>query len=536
MVELLPEITQALKLTPAERAARGKAARKKAPRSAHARWEAPAGRPDPVGLLEEQAADRVPDLVPIRYGRMLVSPGTFYRGGALLMASDLAGTPDSGLTAQLCGDAHLMNFGLFQSPERRLVFDINDFDETLPGPWEWDVKRLAASFEVAARDRGYPRRRDGPSSCTASAPIARPCSRWPRQGAIESGTRGSTPTDPGSTSASLGGKDARRMARRHVRARETKDDLRALSRLTAEVGWQAAAPERPAPARPGQGAAGGRGAGALHERRGGGAAQLPREPAARTASTSTTTTSSVRSRARSSAWAASARGPGSCCSSAGIDGDPLFLQAKQAQASVLERFVGRSRYRNSGRRVVEGQRLMQAAATSSWAGTSVIGFDGKPYDFYVRQLWDGKGAFNVEAMTEARGHLRRDVRLDARPGARALRRPHRHRGVPGHGRRFDRAVADFADAYAEQNQRTTTRCEKPWTPAESPRRPASRRDRGGGPGRRGGAGRRGPGHPSAFATGVSPGNHGASDAGRGGRRARASRRMRKGMPDGARGV
>ena len=143
------------KPTPAERAARGKAARKRAPRSAHARWEAPAGRPDPVGLLEEQAADRVPELVPIRYGRMLVSPGTFYRGGALLMASDLAGTPDSGLTAQLCGDAHLMNFGLFQSPERRLVFDINDFDETLPGPWEWDVKRLAASFEIAARDHGY---------------------------------------------------------------------------------------------------------------------------------------------------------------------------------------------------------------------------------------------------------------------------------------------------------------------------------------------------------------------------------------------
>ena len=155
MVELLPEITQRRKPTPAERAARGKAARKRAPRSAHARWEASAGRPDPVGLLEEQAADRVQELVPIRYGRMLVSPGTFYRGGALLMASDLAGTPDSGLTAQLCGDAHLMNFGLFQSPERRLVFDINDFDETLPGPWEWDVKRLAASFEIAARDHGY---------------------------------------------------------------------------------------------------------------------------------------------------------------------------------------------------------------------------------------------------------------------------------------------------------------------------------------------------------------------------------------------
>ena len=155
MAGLLPEIVQAIKLTPAERAALGKAARKRAPRTSHARWEAPADRPDPVGLLEEQGADRVPDLVPIRYGRMLVTPGTFYRGGALLMASDLAGSPDTGLTAQLCGDAHLMNFGLYQSPERSLVFDINDFDETLPGPWEWDVKRLAASFEIAARDHGY---------------------------------------------------------------------------------------------------------------------------------------------------------------------------------------------------------------------------------------------------------------------------------------------------------------------------------------------------------------------------------------------
>ncbi len=141
----LPDIDQRRKDTPAERAARGKDARKRAPRSVHAAWEPRPDRADPVALLEEQAAERAQELVPIRYGRMLVSPGTFYRGGALLMASDLAGTPGSGLQAQLCGDAHLLNFGLFQSPERRLVFDINDFDETLPGPWEWDVKRLVAT-------------------------------------------------------------------------------------------------------------------------------------------------------------------------------------------------------------------------------------------------------------------------------------------------------------------------------------------------------------------------------------------------------
>src|SRR5207342_1507093 len=142
-------------LTVDQRVARGRAARRETPRTGHGRWEPAPDRPDPVALLEEQAATRVPGLVPVRYGRMLVSPFTFYRGSAVIMAADLAATPVSGVTVQLCGDAHLSNFGLFASPERRILFDINDFDETLPGPWEWDVKRLAASFEVMGRDRGF---------------------------------------------------------------------------------------------------------------------------------------------------------------------------------------------------------------------------------------------------------------------------------------------------------------------------------------------------------------------------------------------
>ena len=142
-------------LSPAERVARGKAARNDTPRSSHGRWAPATNRPDPVALLEEQGLSRVVELVPLRYGRMMVSPFTFYRGGALIMASDLAATPRSGLNAQICGDAHLSNFGVFASPERQMMFDINDFDETLPGPWEWDVKRLAASFEIAGRDRGF---------------------------------------------------------------------------------------------------------------------------------------------------------------------------------------------------------------------------------------------------------------------------------------------------------------------------------------------------------------------------------------------
>src|SRR6188472_3591211 len=142
-------------LTVEERVARGKAARREVPRASHAGFTPGANRPDPVALLEEQAVSRVPELVPIRYGRMLVSPFTFYRGAALIMASDLAATPRSGLQTQICGDAHLSNFGVFASPERKLIFDINDFDETLPGPWEWDVKRLSASFEIAGRNRSF---------------------------------------------------------------------------------------------------------------------------------------------------------------------------------------------------------------------------------------------------------------------------------------------------------------------------------------------------------------------------------------------
>src|SRR5690242_3690990 len=147
--------TGLVRLTAAERAARGKAARAAVPRTSHAVFEPAPDRPDPVALLEEQAATRVPELVPIRYGRMLVSPFTFYRGAAAIMAADLESSPASGITVQLCGDAHLSNFGVFGTPERQLIFDINDFDETLPGPWEWDVKRMAASFEIMGRFRGF---------------------------------------------------------------------------------------------------------------------------------------------------------------------------------------------------------------------------------------------------------------------------------------------------------------------------------------------------------------------------------------------
>jgi len=450
MAEWLPDISQRRKLTPAERAARGKEARKRSPRSAHAAWEPRAGRPDPVGLLEEQAADRAPDLVPIRYGRMLASPFAFYRGGALLMASDLAGTPDSGLTAQLCGDAHLMNFGLFQSPERRLVFDINDFDETLPGPWEWDVKRLAASFEAAGLDRGF-------DAATRRA-IVLACVRAYREAMLEMAEKRALAVWYARLDAEListqsrvfRGRDAKRV-RRDLERAATKDDLRALSRLTHEVDGRMRLRSDPPLLVPARELLSdeerGRYAQAVGEALRDYRASLPHDRQA------------VYDLYRFRDIARKVVGVGSVGTRAWVmlffgrdDRDPLFLQAKQAQASVLERFVGRSRYRRAGRRVVEGQRLMQAVSDVLLGWYDVTGFDGQHYDYYVRQLWDGKGSFRVETLAADAWHGY------AQMCAWVLARAHARSGdriaiaaYLGAGDVFDRAIADFAAAYAEQN-------------------------------------------------------------------------------------
>jgi uncharacterized protein (DUF2252 family) len=452
LAELLPQIRQARKLTPAERAALGKEARKRAPRSSHGAWTPRPARPDPVGLLEEQGADRVADLVPIRYGRMLVSPGTFYRGGTLLMASDLHGSPDTGLAVQLCGDAHLMNFGLYQSPERQLVFDINDFDETLPGPWEWDVKRLAASFEIAARDHGYdtPVRRS----------IVQHCARAYREAML--GMAEKRAIDLWYTYVNsdllrgyvvaLDEKDAKRMERDMSRA-ENKHDLRALSRLTCEVDGKTRLRSQPpllVPARE------------LLE--GDERARFTQslEEALRTyRGTLPCDRRAAYDLYRYRDMARKVVGVGSVGTRAWVmlffgrdENDPLFLQAKQAQASVLERFVGRSRFRCAGRRVVEGQRLMQAVGDILLGWYDVTGFDGRHYDFYVRQLWDGKGSFNVAAMTEGAWHVYAELcawvlaRAHARSGDRIA-----IAAYLGTGDVFDKAIADFSEAYAEQNQR-----------------------------------------------------------------------------------
>jgi uncharacterized protein (DUF2252 family) len=441
-------------LGPDERVARGRSARTGTPRRSHGSWEPATDRPDPVALLEEQAASRVPELVPMRYGRMLVSPFTFYRGAALIMASDLAPTPRSGLTCQICGDAHLSNFGVFASPERRLLFDMNDFDETLPGPWEWDVKRLAASFEIAGRDRGFSvsDRRDVVRSCVAEYrtrmqqfAAARNLDVWYAHIEVEKLLE---------LLESNVTKKQRAKAQANVAKARTRDSMQAFTKLTHEVDGQrrivSDAPlivpiEDLVPEGAGRDDVEGELRGLIRSYR-------------RTLETDR------RELLESFEYVHAARkvvGVGSVGTRAwillllGRDGqDPLFLQAKEAQRSVLERFVGASRYANHGQRVVAGQRLMQAASDIFLGWQRVHGFDGRERDFYLRQLRDWKGSADVDSMSA--GVMTAYARVCGATLARAHARSGDRIAIAaylGTSDAFDRAIADFASAYADQNER-----------------------------------------------------------------------------------
>jgi uncharacterized protein (DUF2252 family) len=443
-----------LRLTPQERMARGKAARNECPRRSHGQWEPASGRPDPVALLEEQAVTRVPELVPLRYGRMLASPFTFYRGAALLMASDLAATPRSGLTAQVCGDAHLSNFGVFASPERQLMFDINDFDETLPGPWEWDVKRLAASFEIAGRDRGFsPQDRRS----VVAAGVAEYRERMQQFAAARNldvwyshieVTKLLHDLEAGVT------KRQRAKAQANVAKARTRDSLHAFSKLTHEVDGRRRIVSDPPLVVP------------IEELVPPGSARddIDDELRGLIRSYRRTLETDRRELLESFEYVHAARkvvGVGSVGTRAwillllGRDGqDPLFLQAKEAQESVLERFVGPSRYANHGQRVVAGQRLMQAASDIFLGWQRVTGLDGQVRDFYLRQLRDWKGSADVDTMTSA------VMTAYSRMCGATLARAHARSGdriaiaaYLGKSDVFDRAVAGFAAAYADQNER-----------------------------------------------------------------------------------
>ncbi len=441
-----------------ERVARGKAARAAAPRPSHGHWQPAADRPDPISLLEEQAVSRVPELVPIRYGRMLVSPGTFYRGGALIMASDLAATPRSGITVQLCGDAHLSNFGLFGSPERQLMFDINDFDETLPGPWEWDVKRLAASFEITGRDLGFTRD-DRRAIVMAGveeyrkrmrhAAGMRTLEAWYEHMSVDDVT--------GWISAEV---RENRLPKKNVKSVEkdiakarTRDSVRVFAKRAGKVD---------------------------------GELRILRDPPLITPIEDLVLSKAVRERTEKSVrkliksyrrtlahqhhpieefryvhMARKVVGVGSVGTRCWIflmigrdHKDPLFLQAKEAQASVLERFAGRSQYPNHGQRVVVGQRLMQAASDIFLGWLRVTDIDGQTRDYYMRQFQDWKGSARVDSLTVS------GAALYARVCGTALARAHARWGdriaiasYLGNGDKFDQGIADFSAAYADQNER-----------------------------------------------------------------------------------
>jgi uncharacterized protein (DUF2252 family) len=434
---------------------RGKEARGTVPRDSHALFDPPPDRPDPLSLLAEQAKVRVPELVPIRWGRMMVSPFTFYRGAALPMASDLAATPVTGLAVQACGDAHLSNFGVFGSAERRLVFDVNDFDETLPGPWEWDVKRLAASMEVAGRGNGFTgkQRRE---IVTATVARYRQAMR-DFAGMTNLGVwyaRADVDQLSADFEAQMKARQRKAVDKGLAKAR-TRDSMQAVAKLTRMVDGRVRILSDPPLLVP------------IDE-------LLPVEQEQESfeaqikgliAKYRRTLETDRRFLLEQFEFADMARkvvGVGSVGTRCWIvlmlgrdDSDSLLLQVKEAEDSVLSRFVGASRYANQGQRVVAGQRLMQAASDIflGWQRTEA-GLDGKQRDFYVRQLRDWKFSLDIETMVP------RGMRLYGELCGWTLARAHARSGdriaiaaYLGGSDVFEQAITRFASAYADQNER-----------------------------------------------------------------------------------
>lgn len=457
-------------ITVAERQSLGSGARTGTPRSSHAGWAPAAGRRKPVDLLEEQNAAREPDLVPVRHGRMMVSPFTFYRGAARVMAEDLKDTPTAGLNVQLCGDAHLSNFGVFGSPERRLVFDLNDFDETLPGPFEYDVKRMAASFMVAARDNGFT-----PADARAAAMTAVTAYREAMAGFAQQGTMdiwyasldedmikgairgaGKTAAKSRASAGQAKGGQAKmaklaekRVGQAAAKAR-ARDSLQALSKLGELAGGQYRIVSQPPVVIPVRDLAPELSPDRLDT--------LIREQFTAYRASLQPDMRHLLGHFEVVDFAHKVVGVGSVgtrCFIVLLQGrdasDPLFLQVKEATTSVLEEHLPRSRYRQHGQRVVQGQRLMQATSDIYLGWTR--GVDVTRH-FYWRQLRDMKGSVAIEDMTPL------GLELYARICGWTLARAHARSGDPiaiaaylGRGDTFDRAITDFTERYADQNER-----------------------------------------------------------------------------------
>ena len=459
-----------------DRKASGLEARDRAALSSHTKWEPAAGRPDPVGLLEEQNRTREPDLVPVRHGRMMVSPFTFYRGAAKIMAADLADTPVAGLEAQLCGDAHLSNFGLFASPERVLLFDVNDFDETLPGPFEYDVKRMSASFAIAGRNNGFSRADTQAATLASVAAYREAMATFAQMGTMDiwyahldedelmaaiRATVAGTKKEAKAAKKKREKRDVKeeKLAKRAEKRAEktaakahTRDSLQALSKLGEVVDGKYRIASQPPIVVPARDLAATYGLSpdevvpVIHEQFRAYRATLQDDRR------------QLLERFEIVDAARKVVGVGSVGTRAfivllqGRDAqDPLFLQIKEATASVLEPYVRKSRYRQHGERVVQGQRMMQASSDIYLGWTK--GLDVRRH-FYWRQLRDMKGSVEAEALAPL------GLTFYARTCGWTLARAHARSGDPvaiaeylGGSDAFDTSITDFSDRYADQNER-----------------------------------------------------------------------------------
>ncbi|HZN87601.1 MAG TPA: DUF2252 domain-containing protein [Thermoleophilaceae bacterium] len=428
-----------------ERVARGKAARSAVPRSSHARFEPASDRRDPVELLEQQAATRVADLVPIRYGRMLASPFAFYRGAALIMAADLATTPVSGVSVQLCGDAHLSNFGVFASPERRLVFDLNDFDETLPAPFEWDVKRLVASLLIAARDNRHRRKQQRAAARAAAEAYRRTMAAAAAMRFLEVWYARIDAEDLLTELAAREDKATIKAAHKGLAKARKRTSLGSLSKFAQRVdGGYRIKQQPPVIVRPPDA-----GYGDFE--------QIIRQGLTDYARSLSPERRLVLDHYHYVDFARKVVGVGSVGTEAFMvllmgdrDDDPLFLQVKEADTSVLAPYAGAGEYEQQGERVVQGQRIMQAASDPFLGWATGTGARGR--EVYIRQLRDMKGSAAIEGMPPTRLARYGEVcgvtlaRAHARSGDAA-----KIAGYLGDDDTFDRALEAFAVAYADQN-------------------------------------------------------------------------------------
>jgi uncharacterized protein (DUF2252 family) len=438
-------------LTPEERAASGKRARANVPRASHSAWAPSSDRRSPVDLLEQQATTRIAELVPIRHGRMSVSPFSYFRGAALPMAADLAATPTSGLTVQLCGDAHLSNFGFFASPERHLFFDLNDFDETLPGPWEWDVKRLAASLEIAGRDHEFDEKERRRIVRNAVRSYRKAMREMSKMSMLEVWYARVDTSELLPRFRSLLDRDRTPSVWRAISKARAHDSHQAFDKLCRLLDGEPRIVHDPPLIIP-------------VERL---LADVDRMVAlgqmrAFIASYYRSLSPDRRQLLDQYRIVHAARkvvGVGSVGTEAWIvllvdgRGAPLFLQVKEAERSVLEQFTIESEFANHGQRVVAGQHLMQAAS-DIFLGWERFAWHGSERDYYVRQLRDWKGSADIDAMTVA------GMRLWGEMCGWTLARAHARSGdriaiaaYLGKSDEFDRAIVDFSIAYADQNGR-----------------------------------------------------------------------------------